>query len=46
MRDRFSRRWLAYDDRRAQPRRLARRFVIAVAAMLIAAAVLALLTPR
>lgn len=46
MPDRFSRKWLAYDESRASPKRLARRFVMAVAAMLIVAAALALLTIR
>jgi hypothetical protein len=44
--DRFARRWLTFDERHPTRPRLARRFVVAVLAMLLLTAILALLTPR
>jgi hypothetical protein len=46
MPDGFLRRWLAFDPSRPTRRRLARRFVVALIAMLAATAYLAWLTSR
>lgn len=46
MPDRFMQKWLAFDAQRPAPKRLAWRFVLSVALMLVVAATLAILTGR